>query len=65
MFKVVVEFHQSNIIAINADEPSVAATNINKLFMQGRAQAQIKVINVYRQEDDIDFALPIHTIKIS
>jgi hypothetical protein len=65
MYKIVVEFNQLNILAINADEPSVAAKNTNKLFVQGRAKAQIKSIKVYLQEDDLEFALPIHTLKFS
>lgn len=63
MYKIVVEFNQLNILAINADEPSVAAKNTNKLLIQGRAKAQIKSIKVYLQEDDLEFALPIHTLK--
>jgi hypothetical protein len=38
MYKVIVEFQRSNILAINADDPNTAAQNIRRLFDQGKAK---------------------------
>jgi hypothetical protein len=65
MYKVVVEFHQSNILAINADDPIVAAKNVNKLFQRGKATPQLKEIRVFLQESDIDLDLPVHKMIIN
>lgn len=64
MYKVIVEFHQSSILAINADDPNAAAQNIRKLFVQGRAYPQIKRIHVFNEKDDIYEDQPIHTKNI-
>ena len=65
MYKVVVEFYQSHIILINADDPTVAAKNVNRLFEQGRVKTRIKSINVYLQNADSEFDLPAHTMKFA
>jgi hypothetical protein len=64
MYKVIVEFYESKILSINADEPNVAAQNIRKLFEAGKASPQIRTINVYNEADDIKVDLPIHITKV-
>jgi hypothetical protein len=64
MYKVIVEFHQANILAINADDPNVAAQNIRKLFDQGKAKPRVRTINVFNEGDNIDEALPLHSTKV-
>ena len=64
MYKIIVEFHDTNILSITADEPNVAAQNIRKLFDAGKARPQIRTINVYNEEDDIKVDIPIHITKV-
>jgi hypothetical protein len=64
MYKVIVEFYQSNILAINADDPIVAAQNIRKLFEQGKAKSQVRTINVFHEDDNIYEAPPLHTTNV-
>lgn len=64
MYKIIVEFHDTNILSINADEPNVAAQNIRKLFDAEKARPQIRTINVYNEEDDIKVDIPIHITKV-
>jgi hypothetical protein len=64
MYKVIVEFQQSNILAINADDPNVAAQNIRKLFDNGKAKPQIRKIHIFNEEDDIDEDQPLHTTNV-
>ena len=64
MYKVIVEFHQANILAINADDPNVAAQNIRKLFDNGKAKPLIRTIKVFREEDNINIDLPLHVTNV-
>jgi hypothetical protein len=64
MYKVILEFQPLNIIAINADDPNVAAQNIRKLFESGRAKPLIKLIKVFNEEDDIFEDQPLHTAEV-
>ncbi len=64
MYKVIVEFQQSNILAINADDPNAAAQNIRRLFDQGKAKPQIRKIKVFNQEDDIYEDQPIKITNV-
>lgn len=64
MYKVIVEFHQANILAINADDPNVAAQNIRKLFDQGKSKPRVKTINVFNEDDDIYEDQPLHSTNI-
>jgi hypothetical protein len=64
MYKVIVEFYQSNILSINADNPNAAVQNIRRLFDQGKAKPQIRKIYVFNEEDDIDKDQPLHTTNV-
>ncbi len=64
MYKVIVKFHQTNILAINADDPNIAALNIRKLFDTGNAKPQIRTINVFNEADDINVDLPLHVTNV-
>ena len=64
MYKVIVDFHQANILAINADDPNVAAQNIRKLFDNRKAKPLIRTIKVFREEDNINIDLPLHVTNV-
>ena len=64
MYKVILEFNQANVLAINADDPNAAAQNIRRLFDQGKVKPQIRIIHVFKQEDDIDEDQPIYTTNV-
>ncbi len=63
MYKVVVEFHDSKVLAINADNPKVAGQNIRKLFDNGKMKPQIKVISIFNEADDLEFDDPLYISK--
>ena len=64
MYKVILEFKQSNILAINADDPNVAVQNIRKLFECGKVKPQIRTIKVFNEEDDIYENKPLQSTEV-
>lgn len=63
MYKVVVEFHESKVLAINADNPNVAAQNIRRLFDNGNMKPQIKIIYIFNEDGDLEVDAPLYISK--
>ena len=63
MYKAHIEFHDSIVLAINADNPKVTAQNIKKLIDNGKMKPQIKIINIFNEDDDLKFDAPLYISK--
>ena len=62
-FKIVVDFHEINIIEVNVDNPENAANAVLKLFKEGRLKSEINEIAVFDIEDEFGFEPPLHVLR--
>jgi hypothetical protein len=62
MFKVVIEYLDSIVISINADNPEIAGQNILRLIREGRVNPTVREISVFRADADIGLDEPLEQI---
>jgi hypothetical protein len=60
-FKVIVDFHEINMIEINVNSPETAALAALKLFKEGRLKPEINEISVYDIENEFNFNPPLYS----
>ena len=62
MYKIVIEFEESIILSVNADDPGVAVVNAQKLLSDGRLIPLPKCISVFKVVNEIEDEEPIHEV---
>jgi hypothetical protein len=62
MYKIVIEFEESNILSVNADDPGVAVVNAQRLISDGRLIPRTKCISVFNVVNEIEEEEPIHEV---
>ena len=62
MFKVVIEYLDSIVISINADNPEIAGQNILRLIREGRVNPTVREISVFQADADIGLDEPLEQI---
>ena len=62
-FKVVIDFHEINMIEVNVDNPENAANAVLKLYKEGRLKPEINEITIFEIEDEFGFDPPLHVLR--
>lgn len=62
-FKVVIDFHEINMIEVNVDNPENAANAVLKLYKEGGLKPEINEITIFEIEDEFGFDPPLHVLR--